>query len=160
MPIEGLNINISPECGLHLLSAAPTLFDQLRYFDTVFGRPFPCFSITLTAILFLSDRYKMFTSDWLWIGVCRNVVFSRNRYHYDNNKQKNFEIDKIRILRDLDLLLKPDTRNFKCGVKQITFVRTKKLCIFEIEKTKMYSRPYIFNSRDKVFNKIVLNNSH
>ena len=51
MSIEGLNINISPECGLRLLSAAPTLFDQLRYFDTVFGRPFRCFSITLTAIL-------------------------------------------------------------------------------------------------------------
>ena len=30
----------------------------------------------------------------------------KNRYHYDNNRQKNFEIDKIRILRDLDLLLK------------------------------------------------------
>ena len=106
MPIEGLNINISRECGQRLLSAAPTLFDQLRYFDAVFGRPFRCFSITLTAILSLSDRYKMFTSDWLWIEVCRNVVLIRNRYHYDNNKQKNFEIDKIRILRYLDLLLK------------------------------------------------------
>ena len=160
MPIEGLNINISPECGLRLLSAAPTLFDQLRYFDTVFGRPFRCFSITLTAILSLSDRYKMFTSDWLWIEVCRNVVFSRNRYHYDNNKQKTLKSIKSEFCAIWTCYWKSDTRNFRCGVKQITFVRTKKLCMSEFEKTKMYSRPYIFNSRDKVFNKIVLNNSH
>ena len=32
--------------------------------------------------------------------------FKKNRYHYDNNKQKNFEIGKIRILRYQDLLLK------------------------------------------------------
>ena len=49
-----------------------------RYFDTVFMRPYRCFSITLKVmILFLSDHYKIFTSDWLWIEVCQNVVFSK-----------------------------------------------------------------------------------
>ena len=37
-------------------------------------------------ILSLSDRYKIFTSDWLWIGICQNAVLTK--YHYDNNKQK------------------------------------------------------------------------
>ena len=37
-------------------------------------------------ILSLSDRYKIFTSDWLWIGICQNAVLTK--YHYNNNKQK------------------------------------------------------------------------
>ena len=36
---------------------------------------------------------------------CRINLFKSNRNHYGNNK-KNFEINKNRILRDLDLLLK------------------------------------------------------
>ena len=28
-------------------------------------------------ILSLSERYKIFTSDWLWIGICQNVVLSK-----------------------------------------------------------------------------------
>ena len=35
----------------------------LRCFDTVFGRPYRCFSIVLKVILSLSDRYKLFASD-------------------------------------------------------------------------------------------------
>ena len=40
-----------------------------------------------------------------------NWILSRcgfwlNRYHYDNNKQKNFDTDLIRISRNLDLPLK------------------------------------------------------
>ena len=52
---------------------------HLRYFDTVFGRPYRCFSITLKVILSLSDRYKIFTTDWLWIEceVCQNLVFCK-----------------------------------------------------------------------------------
>ena len=37
----------------------------LRYFDIVFQRPYRYFSIALKVILSLSDRYKIFTSDWL-----------------------------------------------------------------------------------------------
>ena len=48
-----------------------------RCFDTVFGRPYRCFLITLKVILSLSDRYKLFTSDWIWIEVCQNAVFSK-----------------------------------------------------------------------------------
>ena len=49
----------------------------VRYFDTVFRRPCRCFSIVLKVILSLSDRYKLFTSDWLWIEVCQNTVVSK-----------------------------------------------------------------------------------
>ena len=37
----------------------------LRCFDTVFQRPYRYFSIALKVILSLSDRYEIFTSDWL-----------------------------------------------------------------------------------------------
>ena len=45
----------------------------LRCFDKVFRRPCPYFSNTLKVIFCLSDRYKIFTSDWLWIEVCQNA---------------------------------------------------------------------------------------
>ena len=25
----------------------------------------------------MSDRYKMFTSNWLWVAICENVVLSK-----------------------------------------------------------------------------------
>ena len=59
-------------------------------------------------ILSMSDRYKIFTNDWLQIEICQNVGFSKidiTMNYYDNNK-KNFKIDKSRILRNLDQLLK------------------------------------------------------
>ena len=37
----------------------------LRCFDTVFRRPYRCFSIALKVFLSLSDRHKILTSDWL-----------------------------------------------------------------------------------------------
>ena len=49
----------------------------LRCFDTVFQRPYRNFSIALTVNFSLSDRYKIFTSNWLWIGICENVVLSK-----------------------------------------------------------------------------------
>ena len=73
--------------------------------DTAFGRLYRCFSITLKLILSLSDRRKIFTSDWLWIEVCHNAAFSIRDITM-TTISKNFEIDKIRILRDLDLVLK------------------------------------------------------
>ena len=51
----------------------------------------------------MSDRYKIFAGDWLWIKVCQNNLLSKI---YDNNKQKKWKIDKGRILRNLDQLLK------------------------------------------------------
>ena len=56
-------------------------------------------------ILSLSDRYKNFTTDGLWIKVCQNLVLSRIDITMATIN-KNFEINKNWILRDLDLLLK------------------------------------------------------
>ena len=46
----------------------------LRCFDTVFQRPCSYLSNTLKVIFSFSNRYKIFTSDWLWIEVCQNAV--------------------------------------------------------------------------------------
>ena len=48
-----------------------------RCFDTVFQRPYRYFSIALKVFFSLSDRYKIVTSNWLWIEICENVVFSK-----------------------------------------------------------------------------------
>ena len=50
---------------------------RLRCFDTVFQRPYRYFSIALKVFFSLSDRYKIFTSNWLWIEICENVVLSK-----------------------------------------------------------------------------------
>ena len=53
------------------------LVTALRCFDTVFQRPYRYFSIALKVFFSLSDRYKIFTSNWLWIEICENVVLSK-----------------------------------------------------------------------------------
>ena len=49
----------------------------LRCLDTVFRRPYRHFSIALKVVFSLSDRYKSFTSNWLWTEICENVVLSK-----------------------------------------------------------------------------------
>ena len=49
----------------------------LRCFDTVFQRPYRYFSIALKVVFALSDRYKIFTSNWQWIEIFENVVLSK-----------------------------------------------------------------------------------
>ena len=49
----------------------------LRCFDTVFPRPYRYFSMALKVVFSLSDRYKIFTSNFLWIEICENVVLSK-----------------------------------------------------------------------------------
>ena len=49
----------------------------LSCFDTVFQRQYRYFSIALKVVLSLSDRYNIFTSNWLWIEICENVVLSK-----------------------------------------------------------------------------------
>ena len=44
-------------------------------------------------------------TDWLWIEVCPNAIFRKTDMNM-STINKNFEIDLIRISRDLDLLLK------------------------------------------------------
>ena len=72
-PLAGFNLFIL----LLLITATPgfainVLLVKFRCFDTVFGRPYRCFSITLKVISSLSDK---FTSDWLLIEVCLNAIF-------------------------------------------------------------------------------------
>ena len=52
----------------------------------------------------LSDRYKIFTSIWLWIEICENVVLSK--IDITMTTIKKIEIVESRILYDLDQLLK------------------------------------------------------
>ena len=79
----------------------------LRCFYIVFRRPHRCFSIALKVFLSLSDRHKIFTSDWLWTEVCQNAVFRKKKNDISMTTiTKTFKIDSIQILRDLDLLLK------------------------------------------------------
>ena len=49
----------------------------LRCFDTVFQRPYRYFSNALKVFFSLSDRYKISTSNCLWIEICENVVLSK-----------------------------------------------------------------------------------
>ena len=49
----------------------------LRCFDTVFQRPYRYFSIAFKVVFSLSDRYEIFTSNWLWIEICENIVLSK-----------------------------------------------------------------------------------
>ena len=49
----------------------------LRCFDTVFQRPHLYFSIALKVVFSLSDRYEIFTRNWLWIEICKNIVLSK-----------------------------------------------------------------------------------
>ena len=63
--------------GLHCTHGCVTYSAALRCFDTVFGRPYRCFSIALKVILSLFDCYKLFTSDCLRNEVCQNAVFSK-----------------------------------------------------------------------------------
>ena len=49
----------------------------LRCFDTVFQRPYRYFSIAFKVVFSLSDRYEIFTSNWLWIEICEKVDLSK-----------------------------------------------------------------------------------
>ena len=42
-----------------------------------FFRAIPIFFNRLKSGFSLSDRYKIFTSNWLWIEICENVVLSK-----------------------------------------------------------------------------------
>ena len=51
---------------------------EYKVFRYSFSETIPIFFNRLKSVLFsLSDRYKMFTSNWLWIDICENVVLSK-----------------------------------------------------------------------------------
>ena len=60
---------------------------------TVFQRPYRYFSIAFKVIFSFSDRYKIFTSNWLWLEICENAVLSKIDITM-RTLNKNFEIDK------------------------------------------------------------------
>ena len=75
---ESQNTNLTALCpDLHAVAVRFPVEPNLRCFDTVFRKPYRCFSIVLKVILSLSDRYKLFINDWPWTEVCQNVVFSK-----------------------------------------------------------------------------------
>ena len=75
---ESQNTNFTALCpDLQAVAVRFPVELSLRCFNTVFRKPYRCFSIVLKVILSLSDRYKLFTNDWPWTEVCQNVVFSK-----------------------------------------------------------------------------------
>ena len=44
----------------------------------------------------MSDHYKIFTSNWLWIEICENAVLSKIDITMTTINKKNFEIDSLR----------------------------------------------------------------
>ena len=48
-----------------------------RCFNTVFQRLYRYFSNALKVLFSLSDRYKIFTSNWIWIEICENKVLNK-----------------------------------------------------------------------------------
>ena len=50
---------------------------MIKVFRYSFSEPYRYFSIALKVFFSLSDRYKIFTSNWLWIEIYENVVFSK-----------------------------------------------------------------------------------
>ena len=84
------------------------VWQSIRFVTLLLLKVFRCSFPGAISIFFnfsLSDRYKIFTSNWLWIGICENEVLSKIDITM-TTINKNFEIDKSRILFDLDQLLK------------------------------------------------------
>ena len=50
----------------------------LKVFQYSFSEAIPIFFNRLKSVFSLSDRYKIFTSNWLWIEICENVVLSKS----------------------------------------------------------------------------------
>ena len=66
--------------------------ESLMCFDTVFQWPYRYFSIALKVVFSLSDRYNIFTSNWLWIEICENVVLSKIDITMTTKKQKTLKL--------------------------------------------------------------------
>ena len=77
-----------------------------KVFRDSFSEAIPIFFNHLKSGFSLSDRYKFFTSNWLWIEICENVVLGKIDITMTTINKKTFEIDENRVLSDLDQLLK------------------------------------------------------
>ena len=72
-----LQTSSSYSCAKHRATTCRN-FSGLRCFNTVFQRLYRYFSIALKILFSASDRYKIFTSNWLWIEICENIVLSES----------------------------------------------------------------------------------
>ena len=50
---------------------------RFKVFRYSFSEAIPIFFNRLKSVFSLSDRYKILTSNWLWIELCANVVLSK-----------------------------------------------------------------------------------
>ena len=55
----------------------PVISTPFKVFRYSFSEPHRYFSIALKESFSSSDRYKIFTSNWLWIEICENLVLSK-----------------------------------------------------------------------------------
>ena len=95
-------------CFLRRRSASLRIGDAqecFKMFRYSFLEGIPIFFNLLKSFFSLSDRYKIFTSNWLWIWISENVVLGKIDVTM-TTVNKKFEIDKRLILSDLDELLK------------------------------------------------------
>ena len=76
---------------------------DFKVFRYSFSAAIPIFFNHLKSVFSLSDRYKIFTSNWLRIEICENVVLSKIDITMTTINKK---LNKSRILCDLDQLLK------------------------------------------------------
>ena len=60
----------------YVLSLAINL-GSLKVFQYSFSEAIPIFFNRLKSVFFLVRSLKMFTSNWLWIEICENVVLSK-----------------------------------------------------------------------------------
>ena len=54
------------------------------------------FSVALEVVVSMSNRYNIFTSNWLWIEIWENAVLSKIDITMTTINKKNFEIDSLR----------------------------------------------------------------
>ena len=87
-----------------------------RCFDTVFLRPYLYFSIDFMIILSLSDRYKIFTSEWIWIEVSQNMVLNKIDITMTTISKKLWNQWKLNFARS-----KPATEKPTPGTKSVLF---------------------------------------
>ena len=91
------------------------LLSYLRCFRHNFSEAIPIFFNGFKSDSVLVQTPEFFTSDWILMEVCQNAVLSKNRYHYDNNKQKT--LNRSNFVRSRPATdRKSDSGNLKCAI--------------------------------------------
>ena len=90
----------------YILLGKKALSFNKRCFDTVFKRSYRYFSIALKAVFSLSDRYTIFTSNWLWIEIYENVVLSKIDITMTAINKKTLKLIKAKFC-----VIRPATEN-------------------------------------------------